>query len=144
MRADAELNSPEGALKMYFDAVFCYTDPSTRDEARRMLSHVMQADAEWDKRSSYATFASRLRDASYHDIFRSFAKGSSPQNGYAMNPDDYEIVIKSMKPESDYTRVLLVSSGADSPRSAWVKQYPDGKWYVINNAGLYVGVKPCA
>ncbi len=137
-------DSPEAALKMYFDACFTYMNLSTRDEGRKMLAHIMKADDNWDKRPSYQTFASRLKDANYHHILKSFAKGTSPENGYTMNPDDYELDIVSQTPESDYLRVLLKSTGADSPRITWVKQYPDGKCYVVNNAGTYSGVRPPA
>ncbi len=140
----AAQETPEGALKMFFDAVFCYIDPAKRDEGRKMLATIMHTEEGWDRRPSNATFASRLKDTNYHHIFRSFAKGTSPENGYAMNPDDYELLIASKSPESDYLRVLVDSTGADSHRITWVKQYPDGKWYVINCAGLYVGVRPPA
>ncbi len=141
-RAHQAQATPEGALKMFFDAMFCYMNPCTRDEGRQMLASIMHAGESWDRLPSNQTFVSRLKDESYHHIFRSFAKGSSPQNGYAMDADDYELCITSQRPESDYLRVMLQSSGADAPRATWVKQYPDGKWYVINNAGVYVGVRP--
>ena len=43
--------TPEGAVKMYFDAVFCYFDPSRRTEASKMLRYIMHADANWDKKT---------------------------------------------------------------------------------------------
>ena len=48
---------------------------------------------------------------------------------------------KPVKDPGGYMRVPLESSGADSPRIIWVKQYEDGLWYVINNAATYVQVK---
>ena len=44
--------TPEGAVKMYFDAVFCYFDPSRRTEASKMLRYIMHADANWEKNRS--------------------------------------------------------------------------------------------
>ena len=35
----------------------------------------------------------------------------------------------------------MVSSGADSPRPIWVKQFDDGLWYVINVVSTYAGVR---
>lgn len=36
-RCQSVARSPEGAVKMYFDAVFCYLEPGRRTEASKML-----------------------------------------------------------------------------------------------------------
>ena len=133
--------TPEGAVKMYFDAVFCYFDPSRRTEASKMLRYIMHADANWEKKQKYVTFARRLKDPACHYIFRSFASGTSPQNGYRMSPENYSLVFSGKSNEADYARVFLISSGSDSRRIVWVKQYQDGLWYVINNADTYMKVR---
>lgn len=133
--------TPEGAVKMYFDAVFCYFDPSRRTEASKMLRYIMHADANWEKKQKYVTFARRLKDPACHYIFRSFASGTSPQNGYRMSPENYSLVFSGKSNEADYVRVFLISSGSDSRRIVWVKQYQDGLWYVINNADTYMKVR---
>ena len=133
--------TPEGAVKMYFDAVFCYFDPSRRTEASKMLRYIMHADANWEKKQKYVTFARRLKDPACHYIFRSFASGTSPQNGYRMSPENYSLVFSGKSNEADYVRVFLISSGSDSRRIVWVKQYQDGLWYVINNADTYLKVR---
>ena len=51
-RCNSVARSPEGAVKMYFDAVFCYFDPSRRTEASKMLRYIMHADANWEKNRS--------------------------------------------------------------------------------------------
>lgn len=136
--------TPEGAVKMYFDAVFCYLDPNRRTEASKMLRYIMHADANWEKKQKYVTFARRLKDPACHYIFRSFASGTSPQNGYRMSPENYSLVFSGKSNEADYARVFLISSGSDSRRIVWVKQYQDGLWYVINNAdNLYEGTRTC-
>ena len=58
-----------------------------------------------------------------------------------MSPDNYTLVFSKKSQEQDYVRVFLRSSGADSDRRVWVKQYPDGFWYIINNADTYVKVR---
>lgn len=131
----------EGAVKMYFDAVFCYLDPNRRTEASKMLRYIMHADANWEGNQRHVTFLRRLKDPSLHYIFRSFAAGTSPENGYRMSPDAYRLVFTRKDRQQDYTRVFLRSSGADSDRRVWVKQYPDGFWYVINNADTYAKVR---
>lgn len=133
--------TPEGAVKMYFDAVFCYLDPNRRTEASKMLRYIMHADANWEKKQKYVTFARRLKDPACHYIFRSFASGTSPQNGYRMSPENYSLVFSGKSNEADYVRVFLISSGSDSRRIVWVKQYQDGLWYVINNADTYMKVR---
>lgn len=133
--------TPEGAVKMYFDAVFCYLDPARRAEASKMLRYIMHTDANWEGNQRHVTFLRRLKDPSLHYIFRSFAAGTSPANGYRMSPDDYRLVFTRKDRQQDYIRVFLRSSGADSDRRVWVKQYPDGFWYVINNADTYAKVR---
>lgn len=140
-RCNSVARSPEGAVKMYFDAVFCYFDPSRRTEASKMLRYIMHADANWEKKQKYVTFARRLKDPACHYIFRSFASGTSPQNGYRMSPENYSLVFSGKSNEADYVRVFLISSGSDSRRIVWVKQYQDGLWYVINNADTYMKVR---
>ena len=133
--------SPEGAVKMYFDAVFCYLDPNRRTEASKMLRYIMHADAGWEKEQKYVTFTRRLKDPASHYIFKSFAAGTSPENGYSMSPENYSLVFSGSSKEADYTRIFLISSGSDSRRIVWVKQYQDGLWYVINNADTYLKVR---
>ena len=133
--------TPEGAVKMYFDAVFCYLAPARRAEASKMLRYIMHTDANWEGNQRHVTFLRRLKDPSLHYIFRSFAAGTSPDNGYRMSPDAYQLVFTRKDRQQDYTRVFLRSSGADSDRRVWVKQYPDGFWYVINNADTYAKVR---
>ncbi|MDY6233913.1 MAG: hypothetical protein SPI23_04470 [Desulfovibrio sp.] len=133
--------TPEGAVKMYFDAVFCYLDPARRAEASKMLRYIMHTDANWEGNQRHVTFLRRLKDPSLHYIFRSFAAGTSPANGYRMSPDAYRLVFTRKDRQQDYIRVFLRSSGADSDRRVWVKQYPDGFWYVINNADTYAKVR---
>ena len=140
-RCQSAATSPEGAVSMYFDAVFCYLEPRRRAEAAKMLRYIMHADAGWERSQRYATFVRRLRAPSRHYIFKSFAAGTSPENGYAMSPQSYRLVFSGRSRESDYTRIFLRSSGADSRRIVWVKQYQDGLWYVINNADTYLDVR---
>ncbi len=140
-RCQSMLKTPEGAVKMYFDAVFCYMDPNKRAEAQKMLRYVMHESAGWDRKSTFETFVSRLRNPSKHHIFYSYARGTSPENGYSMSVDNYTLNVVKIRKESDYTKVMLQSSGADSPRPIWVQLFDDGKWYVTNNASSYVGVR---
>lgn len=140
-RCEDACQTPEGAAKMYFDAVFCYLNKAKRSEASKMLRFIMHADAGWERSPYYSTFVERLRNKRYHHIFRSFAEGTSPENDYSMSPESYQLMTGECVEEPGYLRLFLYSSGSDSPRPIWVKQYEDGLWYVINNAGTYAGVR---
>lgn len=78
---------PEGALKLYFEAVFCYIDEATRSEGAKMLRYAMHLDRPLEQAGSYATFVSRMQDPDENYVFRSFAAGTSPQNGYHMSKE---------------------------------------------------------
>ena len=106
-----------------------------------MLRFIMHADANWEGSQKYVTFVRRLRDPHYRYIFQSFAAGTSPENGYRMSPDNYSLNIVRTSPDQDHLRVFLRSSGADLDRRVWVRQFPDGLWYVINNSDTYVKVR---
>ena len=138
-----EAKTYEGAVKMYFEAVFAYINEDTRDEGGKMLRYALRSETPIDRSQYYSTFAERLKNPDYQHIFRSFAEGSSPENDYAMNPEDFKLMFsgKAVR-ESTYLRVPLRSSGADSLRYLWVKEFDGGLWFVINNAASYVEVKP--
>ena len=133
--------SPEGAVRMYFDAVFSYIDPARKSEGSKMLRYSLHERQNWESFPTRGTFVSRLKDPSFHHIFRSFAEGTSSHNNYAMNPDNYRLVFAGTRQESDYVKILLRSSGADSPRPLHVQQFEDGLWYVTNNHSTYVEVR---
>ncbi|NQS72551.1 MAG: hypothetical protein HQQ73_10450 [Desulfobulbaceae bacterium] len=134
--------TPEGAVKLYFDAVFCYINPATRDEASKMLRYSMRMRQGWERSAFYQTFVDRMRDPRYTHIFRSFAAGTSVHNGYAMSPDNYRLDIMQIWDghSSGDLQVRLRSTGADNPRSVYVRQY-EGLWFVTNNAATYTEVR---
>lgn len=145
----AELGTtPDGALKLWFEGLFLYSDPASRDLGRRVLQHLtlpFKDDPTWDERPSNLLFAGRLRDPAFSHIFRSYAKGATPANGYAMDPVAFELEIRSSRSDAHGRgwRVLLASSGADSPRPVYLKQSSQsGLWFVDGFANVYVGVRP--
>ena len=133
--------SPEGAVRMYFDALYSYIDPARKAEGAKMLRYSMHEGKNWEKSPFLATFVSRLKDSSYHYIFRSFAEGAYPENSYEMNPDDYQIMIVNVRQETDYVSISIRSNGADSPRLLQAQQFEDGLWYLTNNHGTYSEVR---
>ena len=134
--------SPEGAVRMYFDAVYTYMEPAKRAEGAKMLRYSLHERQGWEKFPNRVTFISRLNDPSYQHIFRSFAEGTSPENSYAMNPDNYRLMFERFRQEgTDFGTVTIRSSGADSSKLVGVKQFEDGLWYVTGNSSTYVEVR---
>ena len=136
--------SPEGAVRMYFDAIYSYIDPARKTEGAKMLRYSMHERKGWEGSPALATFMSRLKNPAYHYIFRSFAEGTSPENSYAMDPDNYRLMFNFTRQETDYVAISIWSSGADNPRLLQVKQFEDGLWYMTNNHGTYSEVRPAA
>ncbi len=78
----------------FFDGIFAYMDRSTREEGRKMLALAMDERPDWDGRATMKLFADRMKSPKTAHIFRSYARGAVPENGYAMDPDNYELVIE--------------------------------------------------
>ena len=133
--------SPEGAVRMYFDAVYSYIDTARRSEGAKMLRYSIHEKQGWENFPSQQTFVSRLRNASYHYIFRSFADGTGPENSYAMNPDNYRLIFAGSRQETDYVALSIRSTGADNPRLLQVQQFEDGLWYVTGYSSTYSDVR---
>ena len=133
--------TPEGAVKMYFDALYSYIDPARKIEGGKMLGYSLRDQKGWEGNPSRSIFKSRLDAPSTQYIFRSFAAGTSPENRYSMSADNYQLLFVNKRQVGDYTTVSIRSTGADSPRSLHVKQFEDGLWYVINNNGTYADVR---
>ena len=133
--------SPEGAVRMYFDAVYSYIDPKRNAEGAKMLRYSLHERQGWENFPSQQTFVSRLKNPSYHHIFRSYAEGTSPENSYAMDPDNYRLMFENAQQMADFVRVSIRSTGADSARGVRVQQFEDGLWYVTECSSTYVEVR---
>ncbi|MBQ9419760.1 MAG: hypothetical protein IJU31_05215 [Synergistaceae bacterium] len=142
-RYQTEGKSVQGAVKLYFEGVFAFMNEETRKEGGKMLRYSLHSEVPIERSTYYATFVERMKDPDYNYMFRSYMKGSKPENDYKMSPDNFEITYagKPVKDPGGFLRVQLQSSGADSPRIIWVKKYDDGLWYIINNSATYVQVK---
>lgn len=133
--------TPEGAARMFFDAVYAYLEEDLNEEASNMVALCLREKPGWEKRATYSYFAERLYDRPY--IFRSYAKGTSPKNNYAMNPENYTLNIVEVKDDPAYVgakRVSIRSSGADSLRPLILRNY-NGYWFVSNCCAIYSDVR---
>jgi hypothetical protein len=144
----AELaKTPEGAAKCLFDAVYVYMNEETRDAGREMIQYVIiefKDEPKWDSLPTSRIFVERMKDPAYHHIFRSYAKGTSPENGYAMDPNDYELNVERANPNHDKGfQLYLRSSGADIARPIYLKQSTTTQlWYILDHKNIYTGIRP--
>lgn len=139
--------TPEGAAKALLDAMFVYRDEDTRDEGRKMVAYIWiqyKDDNTWDKKPSNHTMVNRILEKP--EILNGYANGTTPENGYEMDPNDYEITIdkKDKAPEGDLgLRLYLHHNGADSGKPIYFKQSTKSElWYVASLSSLYSGVRP--
>jgi hypothetical protein len=143
-RAAVEAKDPEKAVKLWFDAVFVYM---TKDkELGASLITEMMKDKNWRTAMRYKYFVERLNGAQH--IFRSYAVGATPENDYAMDPENYQldVTVVSRKPfadkaEGEFVKLRLVSGGAVSPRPATVEQNSKGEYKLYEIGGLYTEVR---
>ena len=140
--------TPNGAVTMLFKAIFCYIkaiqtkDINLRTDAGKMLRYTTYSTNSIESSPYYRTFYERLIDDSHHYIFRSYCAGTSVDNSYSMNPDDFSLMFDGKRDrEPGYITVFLKSSGADSKRPVGVQKKPDGLWYTVNINSVYVQVR---
>lgn len=142
---------PEGAVKSFIDACFVYANPETRDQGREMLQYLaipLKSDANWDSSPGNRLFAERLTDERYAHVWRSYAVGATPENGYQMDPSNWELNFERIHRHDDDDRglqVYLRSGGADTSRVVYVKQSTTtGLWYLNIWHTLFVDIRPPA
>ncbi len=140
---------PQAAVKCFLDACFVYTNPETRDAGRQMLEYMampLWGESTWDRLPSQRLFVERLTDESHHHIWRSYAVGTRPENGYAMDPNNWELAFERVHQHDDDERglqVYLRSSGADAPRVVYVTKNPETDlWHLNIWNTLFAGIRP--
>lgn len=101
-----EGRTPEGAVRMHFQAILCCMDPAMRAESSKMLRYSMHLPEPLEHNRSTGTFLRRLKETSLHHIFRCCCKENSPSNNYAMNPDSFFLSFAGKRPEPGYLKVF--------------------------------------
>ncbi len=137
-RMAQQAEDPVAAVKLWFEALFVYMEDSKTGSD--MISLVMYEPA-WDAPANQI-FVDRLNERPW--IFRSYAQGTRPQDGYRMDPDDFELVVTEVRgePEDGTVRIFLRSSGADNPRPIVMRKGDDGLFRAYLYSPIYVGVRP--
>ncbi|MBN2801030.1 MAG: hypothetical protein JXX28_17965 [Deltaproteobacteria bacterium] len=140
-------SDPEVVLHLWLEAIYLMEsdDPALRDageQALVALSLPLREDKEWRHRHSNVLFLDRI--ANQQHIFRSYAAGTSPEDGYAVDPAQFQIEI-TRRDEAEPgapLRLYIRSSGADSPRPVSLKRSTTtGRYYLWEWSSLYVGVR---
>ncbi len=140
-RLKTEAATPEGAVVLWFDGVFLYSNKETRALGTTILAEMMVgADKKWDRQRTFYTFSDRMKNKAH--IFRSYVKGSSPANAYTVDLTTYELNIDESGEDATGFFIALQSSGADRTRKIFLKLNEEtGRWQVLKFGSIYLGIK---
>ena len=140
----AKATEPKAALKLWMDAIYVYTGGNK--ELGRQLITAMIKDKDWPLTMSY--FVDALNN--HPHIFASYAKGATPDNGYTMDPTNYQLVFQgepNLHPFADYeegrvVKLTIVSGGTELPRPVFLERNRLGQYKLREFSSLCVGVQP--
>lgn len=141
-RIAAEAQTPRGAAKLWFDAVFVYTNVD-KELGAQMITE-MSYDKHWQKTQRY--LPKTLEESAY--VFRSYAAGATPENDYAMDPQSFELTVVREdvrpygdKPENEFVKLFITSSGATNPRPMTFRRNSRGEYKAYEVGAIYTMVK---
>jgi hypothetical protein len=136
----SKTSKPEDIVKMFLDAIHGYFDANKKDKSASIIGLLIN-EPNWETQAGgLSFFRMKLKDMPH--IFRSYAKGATPENNYQMDANNYEIEItKSEKIDENTQKVFIKSSGADFPRPITLKKDKEGLWIVHEFSSLYVDVR---
>ena len=92
-RRSVEAFTAQGAAKLWMDSVLVYLSGDTTLGTQLLALSMKSKD--WTIKSPLLLDAMRLKP----HILRSYIKGATPESGYAVNPDCYELNICDNRPE---------------------------------------------
>ncbi len=136
-----QAQTPEDALKLWFDAIMLSIDPPTRERGLVMLGQATWSyrdQPDWRRSGLGSSLYQTLRNRPY--LFNSYTKGASPTNGYAVDPNNYRLDILSSRARDDGDRytVILACSG-DTPRQVVLRRDPESMLYYVENFSGLLG-----
>lgn len=135
--------TPAGALAVWLEAAMAYPDdPQGSAAVIRALTLPLRDDPDWASKPSNRTFVERLEGQPH--VFRSYAEGATPDNGYAVDRGSWTLAVDHVEAgDPRGTKIFVRSGGADSPRPAYLKQSTTtGLYYLDEFSSLYVGIRP--
>ena len=142
-RQAAETTTPQGAAKLFFDAVFVYMSGETTLGVQ-MLGGLMK-NKSWDS----SPLLSAIHDKP--QILRSYVKGATPENDYIVNMECYELNLRDLScqplkqyPVGKVVRLMLQSGGASELRPLDFERNGLGQYQVRDFSGLLAVIRPGA
>ena len=140
-RFEKEARTEQGAVHLFFEAIYSYLNENTRADASKMLRYMLYDAQPIERMHTRAVFVERMKKPSDHYIFRSYAVGATPENNYSMSPDNFELefVRRQVDPNGDITLYIL-NGGTDSPRPIQIRKY-DGLWHIRGFSSIYTQVR---
>lgn len=146
-RVTDQASDPQKAVKLFFDGIFIFL--SGEEQLGKDCIIEMSRYKEWSE-SQHRMLLERMKSQPW--IYRSYAKGATPQNKYDMNPQEYELVFHgepNMKPYADkeagaFCKLFVISGGADNPRSVTLQRNKAGLYKVYEFSSINLGVRPPA
>ena len=141
-RFEKEARTEQGAVKLFFEAIYSYLDPATRSEASKMLRYALYDAQPIERAHTRAVFVERMKNENQQHIFRSYAAGATPANNYSMSPGDFELefVRREVHPNGDVT-LYITCNGSDSPRPISLTKI-DGSWHIREFSSIYTQIRP--
>ena len=147
-----EAMTPQGALTMLFKGIFCYTkavqtkNNQLKIDAGKMIRYALHSETPIESSVVYSTFRERLNDPSYYYIFRSYCQGTSVENSYQMDPENFVLNIGKFVDEGEregkkYCQLFLRSTGADTIRYVRQTKFQDGLWYTTTPHCVYLDTR---
>ena len=144
--------TPQGALNMLFKGIFCYTKAVTTNntqlkiDAGKMIRYAVHSETPIETSGYYSTFRERLNDPDYYYIFRSYCQGTSVDNSYQMDPENFALNIgkcvnEGTKEGKSYCQLFLSSTGADTIRYVRQTKELDGLWYTTTPHCVYLDTR---
>jgi hypothetical protein len=143
-RIQAQCTDPKATAKLFFEAVYVYLG-GNKTLGEQLITEIVK-DKNWKRTTSY--FVTSMANQPY--IYYSYAKGTSPENGYKMDPNNFELVFEgnvNYKPYADVeegqaAKLFVRSSGADMPRPMTFERNRAGLYKVSEFSSICVGVRP--
>lgn len=137
-----QAKTPEGAVHLWLEANFLYSDPATRSLGKDILVLMTEnLNADFEKKPSDATYVERMKDEAH--IFRSYCQGAVPDNGYKADLDNCELTVtKSIENADGSWSVFIKSGGADNARQIKLVKKDDGHYHVSQYSTIYQKIRP--
>lgn len=147
-----EAMTPQGAVTMLFKGIFCWTKAVTTKnrqlqiDAGKMIRYAVHSETPIESSSVYSTFRERLNDPEYYYIFRSYCQGTSVENSYQMDPENFSLNLGKCNDEGEregkrYCQLFIRSTGADLIRYVRMTKFQDGLWYTTTPHCVYLDTR---